>query len=186
MTLWARTWQALLAAAAGTFLLGLILLVWPHASLSVVAILIGIALLVVGGLRLIQGLTGDGESGARRTAYVIIGLLALLAGLFCLRHLSVTISLLAFVVGAFWVVNGVADVLVAASPAAWANRSLLAVAGLLSLIAGLLVIFWSPISLIVLVVVIGVWLILDGLLLAFLALWVHRQAGGGRAEPFAA
>lgn len=175
----------MLTMAVATFVLGLILLIWPHATLVVVAILIGAALLVTGVLRLVQGISAPEESGARRTAYVVIGILAILAGLYCLRHISVTIALLAFIVGVFWTAHGVADLVVAAGPGARPDRGLLALAGTLSLIAGLIVIFWSPASLTVLVAVTGIWLILDGLLLAALATRLRRQtldaARAGRA-----
>lgn len=173
----------MLAVAAAMFVVGLILLVWPHATIVVVSILIGVALLVTGALRLVQGLADEDESGGRRAAYVIIGLLAVLAGLYCLRHLDVTAALLAFVVGLFWSVHGIADLVVAAKPGAREGRGLLALTGLLSLAVGLIVIFWSSISLAVLVAVIGVWLIVDGVLLALLAIGLRRQIrAGGRAS----
>ena len=91
----ARTWPgqaALLAAAIG--MLGLwrgLLLVWPNATLTVVAILIGAALLVAGVSGCTRASPGRGESGGMRAAYIVIGLLAVIAGLYCLKHHSLTI-----------------------------------------------------------------------------------------------
>ena len=101
--------------AVVTFALGLILLVWPKATLIVVAALLGAALLVTGIFRLIHGFTAHDASGGMRAAYVIIGLLAALAGLYCLRHISVTVVLLAFIVGVFWTLHGIVDLSVAAT-----------------------------------------------------------------------
>jgi uncharacterized membrane protein HdeD (DUF308 family) len=166
---WGRTWPAILLAALVTFVLGLILLTWPHATVVVVAALIGVALLVTGLLRLIGGITAGEESGARRTAYVIIGILGVLAGLYALRHIGVTVALLAVIVGLFWAVHGIADIMVAATAPAGSGRGVTALAGILSLAAGLIVMFWPTISLTVLGVILGIWLLCYGVLLAFLA-----------------
>jgi len=36
-----------------------------------------------------------------RVAYVVLGILGFAAGLYCIRHLSVTVALFAFIVGLF-------------------------------------------------------------------------------------
>ena len=111
------------------------------------AALLGAALLVTGLFRLISGFTAPDVSGGTRAAYVIIGLLAALAGLYCLRHLSVTVVLLAFVVGVFWTLHGIVDLIVAATSGPGTGRGLRAFTGVLSLAAGLIVMFWPTISL---------------------------------------
>src|ERR1700676_3529195 len=52
-----RSWLVLLAGAVATFALGLVVLVWPKATLNVVAILLGVQLLAFGLARLFAGLT---------------------------------------------------------------------------------------------------------------------------------
>ena len=83
---WASGWQVVLLVAVLTLACGVILLVWPNETLIVVAAVIGAALVITGLFRLIGGFTARGVSGGTRAAYVIIGLLATLAGLYCLRH----------------------------------------------------------------------------------------------------
>jgi uncharacterized membrane protein HdeD (DUF308 family) len=63
-----------------------LLLVWPKETLTVVAILLGAALLVAGLFRLFEGFTAEDASGATRAAYIVVGLVAAVVGLFCLRH----------------------------------------------------------------------------------------------------
>ncbi len=175
---WGRTWQAIAIAALLLFALGLILLIWPRETVVVAAILIGIALLVTGILQLLQGITAADESGGMRVAYVIIGILAILAGLYGLRHISVTVVLLAFIVGLFWAVHGVVEIVVAVSAPPGSGRGVVAVVGILSLAAGLIVMFWPAISLTILVVVLGIWLLCYGVLLAFLAFQLRTAARG--------
>jgi uncharacterized membrane protein HdeD (DUF308 family) len=177
-----QAWQVVMAAAVIVFVVGLILLVWPKATVVVVAALIGVALLVTGIFRLISGFTVSDASGGTRAAYIIIGLLATLAGLYCLRHLSVTAALLAFVVGVFWTLYGIVDLIVAATSGPGTGRGLRALTGLLSLVAGLIVMFWPTISVTILLAVIGIWLIFYGLLLAVLAWQIRSLARTGAAS----
>ena len=173
---WASGWQVVMLVAVLTLAVGVILLVWPHATLVVVAALIGAALLVTGLFRLISGFTARGVSGGTRAAYVIIGLLATLAGLYCLRHLSVTVVLVAFIVGVFWTLHGIVDLIVAATSGRGTGRGLRAFVGVLSLAAGLIVMFWPSISLSVLLWVMGIWLLAYGLILGVMAFQIRHVA----------
>ena len=70
--------------------------------------------------------------------------------------------LLAFIVGVFWTLHGIVDLIVAATSGPGTGRGLRAVAGVLSLAAGLIVMFWPTISLTVLLWVMGIWLLAYG------------------------
>jgi len=173
---WASAWQVLILVAVVTFAAGVILLVWPKATVIVVAYLLGAALLVSGLFRLVTGLAGRGLSGGSRAAYVVIGLLATLAGLYCLRHIDVTVVLLAFIVGVFWTLHGIVDLSVAATSGPGTGRGLRAFTGVLSLAAGLIVIFWPTITLTILLWVMGIWLLAFGVMLAVTAFQVRHVA----------
>ena len=173
---WASGWQVVLLVAVLTLAVGVILLVWPHATLNVVGALIGAALLVTGLFRLISGFTARDVSGGTRAAYIIIGLLAGVAGLYCLRHLSVTVVLLAFIVGVFWTLQGIVELISAATSGPGTGRGLRAFTGVLSLAAGLIVMFWPSISLNILLWVMGIWLLAYGLMLGVLAFQIRHIA----------
>jgi uncharacterized membrane protein HdeD (DUF308 family) len=168
-------WGAALVAAIGMIAVGVMLLVWPNATLTVVAILIGAALIVAGLLRLFDGATARGESGGMRAADIVIGLLAVIAGLYCLKHHSLTVLVLALVVGVFWIIHGIGDLLVASTSGQVPGRGLKAVGGVISLAAGLVILFWPGISLILLLTVLGAWLIFYGVVLAGLAFQLRRS-----------
>jgi uncharacterized membrane protein HdeD (DUF308 family) len=164
-----QAWLAVLTVAVLTVAVGVLLLAWPKATLTVVAILLGAGLVISGLFRLVEGFTARDAGGGMRAAYVLIGLLAILVGLYCLRHHDVTIFLLALLVGAFWIVHGVTDLAVAAMSGPPPGRGLRAVAGLIGVAAGIIVLFWPGISLVVLLTVLGIWLVFYGVLLAALA-----------------
>jgi uncharacterized membrane protein HdeD (DUF308 family) len=170
------TWTAALAAAIGMLAAGVLLLVWPKATLTVVAVLIGAALLVAGVFRLVDGIMARGQGGGMRAADVVIGLLAIVAGLYCLKHHALTILVVALVVGVFWIIHGVGDLITAATQGPVPGRGLRVVTGVFSLAAGLVILFWPGISLILLLTVLGAWLLFYGVALAALALRLRRDS----------
>src|SRR5262249_19859368 len=124
-----------LAAAATMLTVGLLLFFWPYASLAVTAVLLGIGLLATGVLRLVQGVRAGGRTGTHRGAHQLIGTLAVLAGIYCLGDIAGTVILLSLVVGLFWVMHGLVDLVAAGTPRP--GRLLTGITGGLSLLAGL-------------------------------------------------
>jgi uncharacterized membrane protein HdeD (DUF308 family) len=176
-----NAWPAFIAAGLAAIAVGVILLVWPKATLAIVAVLVGASLIVAGMLRLIDGFTAHEASGGRRVAHVLIGLLAIIVGLYCIRHYHLTIAVLAIVVGLFWVLHGIADITVSLFAGPFPGRGLTVIAGILSVAAGVVVLFWPTISLTVLIAVLGIWLIVYGVLMAITAFSL-RRFGGAEAE----
>jgi uncharacterized membrane protein HdeD (DUF308 family) len=172
-----------MAAAIGAIVLGILLLAWPKATLTIVSILIGASLVVAGLLRLIDGFTAHDASGGRRVAHVLIGLLAIIVGLYCIRHYHVTITALAIIVGLFWILHGLADIAAGLFAGAFPGRGLTLAAGVLSVCAGVIVLFWPTISLTVLIAVIGIWLLVYGAVMAITAFTLRRS--GSRAGRLA-
>jgi uncharacterized membrane protein HdeD (DUF308 family) len=169
-----RAWQVVLGAAILTVAVGIILVAWPAATLTVVAVLLGAGLVISGVYRFIEGVAAKDISGGTRAADIVIGLLAIFIGLYCLRHHDVSIFLLALLVGVFWMVHGFTDLAVAASAPPRTGRGWLVVAGLIGIAAGAIVLFWPGISLLILLWALGFWLIFYGLLLAGRAFHLRR------------
>jgi len=176
-------WPVALVASLGMLAVGIILLVWPQATLTVVAILIGAALLVAGVFRLFSGITARGENGGMRAADIIVGLLAIVVGLYCLKHHSLSVLILALVVGVYWIIHGIGDLITAATATGVPGRGLLAFGGVFSLAAGLVILFWPGVSLILLLTILGAWLLLYGVVLAVLAFRLRSEAKAGAARP---
>lgn len=167
------SWGVVLICGLGLIALGIALLVWPSASLTVVAILIGAAILVAGLVKLWEGFTASAESGGMRAGYVVIGLLAVLIGIYLLRHHALSLFLVAFVTGVFFIAHGISDLGLAIS-AGVPNRGLRAVLGVFSLAAGIVMVIWPSITLGLLLLIVAAWLLLYGLILGALAFQVRR------------
>jgi uncharacterized membrane protein HdeD (DUF308 family) len=170
-----QTWWVVLLCGLGMIALGIALLVWPSASLTVIAILIGAAVMVSGFARLYEGFTAKSESGGMRAGYVVIGFLAVLLGLYLLRHHALSLFLVAFVTGVYFIAHGVSDLGVAIS-AATPNRGLRAVLGVVSLAAGIIMVIWPSITLVLLFTIVAAWLLFYGLMLGALAFGLRRTA----------
>jgi uncharacterized membrane protein HdeD (DUF308 family) len=171
-------WKALYAVAAVTFTLGLIVLIWPGATLLVLALLFGCYLVLSGVMSLIEGLSERRSDSVMRVAYIVLGVLGVILGLFCLRRIDVTVLLLAFLLSMFWIVRGVVDLAAAMQRRDGYHNGLRATTGALSLVAGVLVLFWPGITLTTLLVFAGIWLLIYGLTLGYLGRQLHRLAGG--------
>jgi uncharacterized membrane protein HdeD (DUF308 family) len=179
-----HAWPAVLLGGLGMIALGICLLVWPHASLTVVAVLIGAALVVSGLIRLWEGLSASNRSGGMRAAYVVIGIVAVLAGLYCLRHHALSLFLVTFLISVYFIAHGISDLGVAISAPGVPGRGIRAVLGVCSLAAGLIMLVWPAITLVLLLTIAGAWLIFYGLVLGGLAfsLWRASRALTERSE----
>jgi uncharacterized membrane protein HdeD (DUF308 family) len=171
-----RPWKALYIAAAVTFVFGLIVLVWPGATLVVLAVLFGCYMVITGVLGLVEGLSEHHADGFARASYVVLGVLGIVLGLFCLRRIDVTVLVLAFLLSVFWIMRGAVDLSIAIQRRDGYSNGLRAFTGVISLIAGILVLFWPGITLYTLLVFAGAWLMVYGLTLGYLGYRLHRVA----------
>jgi uncharacterized membrane protein HdeD (DUF308 family) len=168
------SWGLLLLGALGLIALGIMLVAWPHVTLFVVSILIGAALIVTGIAKLWEGFTNRDRAGGTRAGYIVIGLLAMLAGIYCLRHHALSVYLIAFVAGVYFIVHGIVDLGASFSPDL-PGRGLRALLGVFSLGAGLVLVIWPGLSLTLLVLIAGAWLLFYGCVLAALAFGVRKR-----------
>ncbi|HPM52210.1 MAG TPA: DUF308 domain-containing protein, partial [Rhodoglobus sp.] len=78
-----RTVWAIRAAAA--LIIGILVLVWPQATVSILAILLGIYFVILGVVRVIQGFVDKDLNGGGKAANFIIGALILAAGVIVIK-----------------------------------------------------------------------------------------------------
>ena len=93
----------------------------------------------------------------------VLGVLGILVGIFVLRNLFETVVILVVLLGVYWVLHGIIEFFVAIDQRDMPARGLNAAMGILSLIAGIIVLAWPSPTLLVLVWVLGLWLVVYGL-----------------------
>ncbi|MBV9384006.1 MAG: DUF308 domain-containing protein [Streptosporangiaceae bacterium] len=146
-----------------TLIAGIAVAVWPTVTLLVVAVLFGIQLIVYGIFRFVSALMIHGAGVGTRILLALLGVLSLIIGLWAVRHADVTLVLLAVFLGIYWIVNGTIELFTAFEPA-MPNRGWTAAMGVLSIIAGLVVLAYPGISLFTLAVFLGIWLVVLGVM----------------------
>jgi uncharacterized membrane protein HdeD (DUF308 family) len=154
-------WQVLLTAGVVAVAVGVCLLVWPGASLVVVADLFGIYLLVSGVFQL-AGAFGTHVPGHLRVLSFVTGALSVLLGLLCFRGPAQSLLLLALWIGFGWLLRGVMLTAVALSHHELPARGWQVFLGIITLLGGIVLIVEPFRSIAVLTVVAGIWLVVLG------------------------
>jgi uncharacterized membrane protein HdeD (DUF308 family) len=165
-----------------SILLGVAVLVWPRATLLVVAVLFGVQLILTGAVRIGAALTLPGLEGWLRAVDVILGALVVLAGLFCLRNPAASLLGLLLLISLGWLIHGISD-LVAASAAPSGRRWLFVLGGVLSIVGAVLILFWPGLALVTFTVLGGWLLIVFGVSAVVTAVRSRRRVASERPQP---
>jgi uncharacterized membrane protein HdeD (DUF308 family) len=165
-----RHWGWLLAFGVITFLTGVITLAWPGRTLVVIAVLFGVQLIVTGIFRFTSALASGDQSGGSRALLAVLGVLSLIIGLYAVRHVLLTLLALALLLGIFWVVSGMVELFTALSHRELRGRGWTSLMGILSVVAGLIVLAYPGITLVTLALVLSFWLLIFGVMQITLAL----------------
>ena len=138
---------------------GVLALVWPGVTILALIILLGIDILFWGILLVVNAF----RTGQGRVLAVIFGVLALIAGTALFLQPMRNLPALLIVLSVFWVVGGLIESIesVVERGPGWGWEL---ISGLLSIAAGIVAIVWPGITLFVIAIVAGVWMIMIGLM----------------------
>ena len=170
-----RHWGWLLAYGILTVAAAIAVLAWPGETLLVPAVLFGFQLIVSGIYRFVAAFSIDGEGGGARVLLALLGVLSVIVGLWAVRHVLLTLLALTVFLGIFWVVNGFIEIFTALSHRGLPERGWTAVMGVLSVLAGLVVLSYPGLSLLGLATVLGVWLAIFGVMEIAAAFRIRRS-----------
>jgi len=160
-----KAWRWLVAYGVLSVLAGVVAIVWPGATLVVIAIVFALQLLVGAVYQFVFVFAIPHESGWLRALVALVAILSLVVSVYLLGHVGLTLLVLAILLGAYWIAQGVIEVFVAVGHPEIRNRAWVLVSGLLSVVAGIIVAVFPGISLFTLTIVLGVWLIFFGAIL---------------------
>jgi uncharacterized membrane protein HdeD (DUF308 family) len=157
-------WGLVLAYGLVTLGLGIALAVWPDASVTVFTVLLAIQLIIAGIFRISAALSVSRSDGGVRALVGLSGGLALIVGLLILRDPLQSVLVLGMILGVFWVIAGVIDIVGAFIAPPPSGRGWEVFTGVVTLLAGGFLLVYTDLSLTVLVVFVGIWLIVAGIL----------------------
>ncbi|MFF0544024.1 HdeD family acid-resistance protein [Nocardia thailandica] len=169
-----KTWQTILITGILAVILGVIVLVWPGPTLLVAGILFGVYMVVSGIFQLIAAFTHVPTS--LRVLSFISGVLSLVIGIFCFRDDLTSVLLLGLWIGISWLFRGVTVLFAALSEPSYDGRGWQIFYGVISAVAGVILIVWPIGSLSTLVVVVGIFLIVIGVMEVVTAFGVRSDA----------
>jgi uncharacterized membrane protein HdeD (DUF308 family) len=147
-----------------TIALGIAVVAWPDQTLVVLSVLFGIQLLLVGLFRLIGAFSSDAIAPGLMG---FVGILGMVAGVAVVRHPFDTVTVLATILGIVWIVGGSVDIISAIADSRLDDRGLFGLMGLLSLVAGIIVVSWPAPTVTVIAWIAGIYVIVFGLTTVF-------------------
>ena len=154
------SWQATLFIGVVTVILGLIVSLHPSGSLNVIAVLLGILMILSGIFHLIRVFD---KAEPHRVWLGIAGLLFVVIGVVLIRHLHLTVAIVGLIIGITWIIQGLTALIAGFSGGSRAGNGWWIFFGIVSLIAGIVVVATPVSAVTVLAVLIGIWFIVMGL-----------------------
>jgi uncharacterized membrane protein HdeD (DUF308 family) len=155
------TWQVLLLTGILTVALGVIVLAWPKKTLVVAGVLFGIYL-VVSGVGYVLAAFGSHAGAVMRVLTLLGGIVSVVLGVFCFRDKLESILLLALWIGIGWLFRGMTLLAAALSFDHLPARGWQALAGVITIVGGGVLIVYPFDSIAILTLVAGCWLIAIG------------------------
>jgi uncharacterized membrane protein HdeD (DUF308 family) len=172
-----KLWKWKLVAGLLTVVLGGIVLAWPGPTILVASTLFGVYLLVTGFTELFLAFTLP-RSGGTRFLLFISGVLSLILAVLSFRHFgdAYAILLLSMWIAIGFIFQGVSEVAVSIGEKNLPGRGWYTVLGIISVIAGFVVLAWPFDSIAVLTLVTGVWLVVIGVVQVVQAFQIRKDA----------
>jgi len=148
-------------------ILGVVILVWPHKSIVVAAVLFGVYLVLSGLVLVLLAFNEPFAGGGIRFLNFISGVASVILGVLAFRHFDEgywAILLLAIWIGIGFIFRGVSAAGVAISDRQFPGRGWTIFFGVISMIAGIIVLAYPFHSIVTLALVVGIWLIILGVM----------------------
>jgi uncharacterized membrane protein HdeD (DUF308 family) len=183
-----RLWMSAIVFGVLAVILGVVILAWPEPSIVVAAGLFGVYL-VVSGIAMVVFAFSLPVSAGSRVLNFISGVLSIILGVLAFRHFGegYAILLLAIWIGIGFIFRGVTAVAFQFGDRGFPGRGWSIFFGLISIIAGVVVLAYPIDSIVTLALVVGIWLIILGVVEVISGFGmrsdvkkVENMTGGGR------
>ena len=156
-------WKSSLVSGILSLIIGILVLAWPGISVLAAAVWFGVYLLITGIAQVVFAFSLHVTAGSRILLF-ISGAASLILAVLAFRHFGqgYAVLLLAIWIGVGFIFRGVATTVSAISDPALPGRGWSIFVGVISLLAGIVVIASPFDSIITLAIVVGVWLVVIG------------------------
>ncbi|OBI91080.1 hypothetical protein A9X01_10760 [Mycobacterium asiaticum] len=154
-------WKSTLVSGVLSVVLGVVVLAWPQISVLAAAIAFGVYLLITGAAQVVFAFSLHVSAGSRILLF-ISGAASLILAVLAFRHFGNAVLLLAIWIGVGFIFRGVATTVSAISDPHLPGRGWQIFIGVISLLAGIVVMASPFESIITLALVVGIWLVVIG------------------------
>lgn len=165
-------WQLQLLAGLVTLVLGIILASHPTTSLNVIAVILGIVLIIGAIFHFVRMLDHDEQ---HRVWIGVAGLVELVVGVVLIRHLDLSRALIGLIIGISWIIQGTVALFAGILGHPRRSRFWPIAFGVISILAGAIVVAVPEHSVTVLMTLFGIWFIIMGALEITLGLVVRSE-----------
>ncbi|HEV7391615.1 MAG TPA: HdeD family acid-resistance protein [Burkholderiales bacterium] len=174
-----RSWWMLALRGAAALLFGILALIWPGITLLVLVALFAAYALISGAVSVVAAVRHR-NTDKGWWLILLFGIVSLVAGVIAVFNPDITIFVLVLLMGANAIVTGILDIVVAIRLRKQIEREwLLALAGVVSLVFGVLVFLFPAAGALAMVFMVSFYATLSGILLLVLAFrarkWVKRS-----------
>jgi uncharacterized membrane protein HdeD (DUF308 family) len=170
-------WRASLFAGAVTFLLGLVVTVLPTQSLTVITVLLGVLMIISGIYQLVRVFDSRER---QRLWHGLAALLFIVIGVVLIRHLHLSFAIIGLVIGITWIVQGISALMSGIAIRGNSGAGWLIAFGVISLLAGIVVVSSPVNSVTALAVLTGIWFMVMGIM-ETIGAFALRRAGRSAA-----
>jgi uncharacterized membrane protein HdeD (DUF308 family) len=172
-----RSWWIPVVIGGVSLLAGLFVIAYPDISLTALAIVTGINMLVIGAVAV--GTTLGDDEATDQTLRLVLGILTALAGLVVIRRPGDTVLVLVLAIGIWLVLDGVLD-LVRALFAPSGHRLSHLVRGVIDITLGIVILSLPRESVATLAILVGIGFVVRGLLMIVAGIQLR---GAGEETP---
>ena len=154
-------WWLYLVTGVVSLLIGAALIWFREETLTFVGILIGLWILFFGIIRFLIALFGGESEG--RFMLAVIGVLGIALGIIVMKNPTETIGIIAVIIGLFWIIFGLIDVFQGVTNSDLPGRWWTILGGAIAAAAGVLLVFWTEPTVMVLALIAGIFLVIEGI-----------------------
>lgn len=167
-----KAWGWALFFGILTLVIGILVMVWPEGTLKVFTIFFALQLFVTGIYYLVKSFSAENQ---HKVLTVFLGILSIIVAVIILRNVIETIAVIGFLVGLFWIIQGIIQFVMSVGDKTYPARGWTIFISILSVIAGIIVVAWPLSSLTVLAWLIGIWFAVLGILGIILAFFLRSD-----------
>ena len=156
---------SLAVSGALALIVGILLLVWPGKSAGVLTWILALFFLIAGLVNIAIGIFSGKGGGWARVGHIVLGLLYIVVSVVAFANIAATTAVLAVIVGIFigvgWIVDGIVSLTLIKQAA---SKGWTIAFSIISIIAGVVVLFAPLFTVLVLWWILGIALVVIGII----------------------